>query len=128
MGIRLLSVLCLTLTVALGQQSDRLIVSAEPKDHAAEAVERDDISVEVNKKPARLAWWTPLAGDQAQLQLYIVIDESDDTTLGVQFGDLKNFINSQPATTQHRLDSSTSAGALASELDRPAAPSQSSSR
>lgn len=100
MGIRLLSIVCLTLSAAHGQQLGRLIVSAEPTDHQAAAVERDDVSVEVNRKPTRVASWVPLAGDRAQLQLYIVIDDSDNTKLGVQFGDLKNFINSQPTTSQ----------------------------
>ena len=100
MGIRILGVVCLTVTAALGQQAGRLVVSAEPNDHQAVAVERDDVSVEVNRKAARVDSWTALTGDQAQLQLYIVIDDANGTSLGLQFGDLKNFINSQPATTQ----------------------------
>jgi hypothetical protein len=100
MGPSLFGVLFLTLTAALAQQSGRLIVSAEPNNRQATTVERDDVSVEVNQKPARVTSWIPLTGHQAQLQLYIVIDDADSTTLGVQFGDLKNFINAQPPRTQ----------------------------
>lgn len=89
-----------TASAALGQQTGSLIVSAEAKDHQSPALQRDDISAEVDHKPARVASWTPLTGDQAALQLYIVIDDATSTKLGVQFNDLKNFINSQPATTQ----------------------------
>jgi len=100
MCIRFLSVVCLTVTAALGQLTGRLIVSAEGKDHQTPEVERDDVRVEVNRRAVRVTSWTRLAGDQAGLQLYIVIDDADSTELGVQFGDLKNFINEQPATTQ----------------------------
>jgi hypothetical protein len=100
MGVRFLTFLCLATTTAIGQQSGRLIVSAEWKDHQRPLLERDDISVEVNKNPGRVVSWTPLVGDQAQLQLYIVIDDADSTNLGLQFGDLKRFINAQPARTQ----------------------------
>jgi hypothetical protein len=85
---------------ALGQQAGRLIVTAEPKDHELPALQRDDISVDVDSKPARVTSWTPLTGDHAQLQLYIVIDDADSTKLSLQFGDLKHFIASQPASTQ----------------------------
>lgn len=100
MRMRLIALVCIVTAAALGQQRGSLIVSAEAKDHQSPVLQRDDISAEVDHKPARVASWTPLTGDQAALQLYIVIDDADSTTLGVQFNDLKNFINSQPATTQ----------------------------
>lgn len=101
MRMRLITLVCIgTASAALGQQRGGLIVSAEPKDHQSPVLQRDDISAEVDHKPARVASWIPLTGDQAALQLYIVIDDADSTKLGVQFNDLKNFINSQPATTQ----------------------------
>ncbi|HEY2016811.1 MAG TPA: hypothetical protein VGH38_25075 [Bryobacteraceae bacterium] len=61
---------------------------------------KDDFSVELNKKTARTEKWIPLRGDQANLELYIVIDDAADTDLGNQFNGLKGFINAQPATTQ----------------------------
>ncbi len=100
MGVRFLTVLCLATTTAIGQQSGHVIVSAEGKDHQVPLLERDYISVEVNREPGRVVSWTPLVGNQAQLQLYIVIDDADSTKLGSQFGDLKSFINAQPASTQ----------------------------
>lgn len=101
---RFLTMLCIAAAVGpiqtKAQQSSRLIVTAEPTAHTLPVLERDDISVEVDHKPARVLAWSPLAGNQAPLQLYIVIDDADSTSLALQFGDLKNFINSQPASTQ----------------------------
>ena len=101
MCIRLLTILCIAAMTVLGQESGRLIVTAEPKDnHPLPVLERDDITAEVANKPGQVVSWTPLTGAQAGLQLYIVIDDADSTTIGNQFGDLKKFINSQPGTTQ----------------------------
>lgn len=101
MCTRLLGLICVTAVTVLGQQSGRMIVTAEPKDnHPLPVLERDDISVQVANKPAQVVSWTPFTGAHAGLQLYIVIDDADSATIGTQFGDLKNFINSQPPTTQ----------------------------
>jgi hypothetical protein len=83
---------------AFGQH---LIVTAEGRHGAAPPeLASDDVSVEVNKKPARLEKWIPLRGDQANLELYIVIDDGEDSDLGLQFGSLKTFVNGQPGTTR----------------------------
>lgn len=83
---------------AFGQH---LIVTAEGRHGSVPPeLQKDDISVEVNKHPARLEQWIPLRGDQANLELYIVIDDSEDSDLGLQFGSLKDFINEQPVTTR----------------------------
>jgi hypothetical protein len=83
---------------AFGQH---LIVTAEGR-HGSAPPEllKDDISAEVNKHPARVEQWVPLRGDQASLELYIVIDDGEDSELGIQFGSLKDFINEQPVTTR----------------------------
>jgi hypothetical protein len=83
---------------AFGQN---LIVTAEGH-HGQAPVEvtRDDVTIEVNKHPARIAAWVPLRGDQAALDLYIAIDDGENPDLGVQLRSLKAFINEQPATTR----------------------------
>lgn len=83
---------------AFGQN---LVVTA--KGHAGTPppeVMRDDVSVEVNKRPARVQNWVPLRGDRANLDLYIVIDDGEDTGLSLQYASLKEFINGQPPTTR----------------------------
>jgi hypothetical protein len=80
-----------------------LIVTAEGHHgQAPPEVIKDEVSVEVDKRPARVKEWVPLRGDEAEaaLELYIVIDDGEDTDLGNQFGALKAFINGQPATTR----------------------------
>ena len=83
---------------AFGQQ---VIVTAEGH-HGSGPPEamKDDISVEVNKRPAQVEKWIPLRGDHAGLELYIVIDEGEDTQLGSQFKSLKDFIHGQPGTAR----------------------------
>lgn len=101
MYLRIFGFICLTACAGFAQQTGRLIVTAEPKDnHPLPALQQDDISVQVDKKPARVLSWTPLTGDAAALQLFIVLDDSDSTNVSLQFGDLKNFINAQSASTQ----------------------------
>lgn len=41
----------------------------------------------------------PARGQQAGLDLFILIDDAADTSLGSQYGDLLAFINAQPAST-----------------------------
>ena len=83
---------------AFGQQ---LVVTAEGH-HGAAPPEllKDDITVEVDKRPASVKEWVPLRGENAKLDLYIVIDDGEDTDLGLQFKSLKSFIEEQPETTR----------------------------
>jgi len=85
-------------TSAVGQH---LIVTAEGRhENAPPEVTKDDVSAEVNKRPVRVEKWIPLRGDQADLELYIVIDDGEDSDLGTQFNSLKSFIRGQPETTR----------------------------
>jgi hypothetical protein len=43
--------------------------------------------------------WIPARGDQAGLQLAILIDDTSDTRLGSHLDEIRSFITSQPATT-----------------------------
>jgi hypothetical protein len=87
--------------VSGGAFGQHLIVTAEGR-HGAVAAEvvKDNVSVEMNKKPVRVEKWIPLRGDEANLELYIVIDDGEDSDLGSQFGSLKAFVNGQPETTR----------------------------
>ncbi len=64
------------------------------------AVSSDAVSVELNRHSAAIESWVPLRGDQANLELYIVIDDGADTDLALQFDSLKHFVREQPATTK----------------------------
>ena len=87
--------------VSAGAFGQHLIITAEGRHGAVPPeVVKDEVSVEVNKKPVRIEKWIPLRDDQANLELYIVIDDGEDSDLGIQFGSLKAFVNGQPATTR----------------------------
>jgi len=87
--------------ISAGAFGQHLIVTAEGRRGAVPPeVVKDSVSVEVNKRPARVENWIPLRGDQANLELYIVIDDGEDSDLGTQFGSLKAFVNEQPGTTR----------------------------
>jgi hypothetical protein len=89
------------LFVCLSSFAQQLVVTAEGHHGAAPGVvTRDDISAEMDGKPAKITGWTHLAGDQAALELYIVIDDGTDTDLGLQFGALKDFIHGLPPGVQ----------------------------
>jgi len=89
------------LAFSAGASAQHLIVTAEGHHgQAPPEVIKDEVSVEVDKRPARVKDWVPLRGDEAALELYIVIDDGEDTDLGNQFGTLKAFINGQPETTR----------------------------
>jgi hypothetical protein len=95
------TIVCAFFAVSAAAFGQNLIVTAEGRHgQAPPDVTRDDVSAEVNKHPARIATWVPLRGDQAALDLYIAIDDGENTDLGTQFGSLKAFINGQPGTTR----------------------------
>src|ERR1700747_318205 len=48
---------------------------------------------------AKVTDWLPLQGEHAGLELFILIDDASNTSLGSQLEDIRQFINSQPATT-----------------------------
>ena len=83
------------------------------------------VSTRVSRTPRpasrspRVLSWTPLSGDQAHLQLYIVIGDADDTTLSLEFGDLKDFINAR-LFNEREVD--RTAWALPSSVDPVAGP------
>lgn len=81
--------------------AQNLVVTAEGRHGAAPPeVTKDEVSVQLNRGLARVESWTPLRGDNAALQLYIAIDDGEDTDLSIQFGSLKKLIREQPASTQ----------------------------
>lgn len=78
----------------------RMTVTATPlNDKAMPELSRDDVMVKQGKDRLKVTDWTPARGDQAGLDLFILIDEACDSSLGSQLGDLRAFIAAQPSTT-----------------------------
>lgn len=64
------------------------------------AVDRQDVMVYEGKTRDSVTGWTPAKGENAGLELFILLDDSADATLATQFGDISKFINSQAPTTK----------------------------
>lgn len=81
----------------------QMVVTVIPKqgNTAPATLGADDLSVQIGKTQARVLGTEPLTGDMANMQLFILIDDSvRASTLGLQIGDLKSFISSLPPATQ----------------------------
>ena len=78
-----------------------MIVSVEAK-HGKEvpSISREDVVVSQEGNRAEVKDWVPLQADPAGVELFVFIDDSTDTTLGLQLDDLRKFITSQQAATK----------------------------
>jgi hypothetical protein len=78
-----------------------MVVTVEPlreSDNTVGALSREDVKVSQGKNRLQVTDWIPARGDQAGLQLFILMDDTSDTSIGGQLDDLRAFINAQPAT------------------------------
>ncbi len=70
-----------------------------PSDKRMPDLNQQDIAVTQGKQRLQVTEWVPAQGDHAGLELFILIDDSSNPTLGIHLDDLKSFINAQPSTT-----------------------------
>jgi hypothetical protein len=77
-----------------------MIVSVEAK-HGNEVptVHKQDVRVMHDKDRLQVTDWTPCESTGAGLQLFLLVDETINTDVGLQFNDLKKFIENQPSST-----------------------------
>jgi len=77
-----------------------VVVTVEPR-HGSNVpvINREDVMVYQGHDRAKVTDWLPLQGEHAGLQLFILIDDADSTSLGSQLEDMRQFINAQPSTT-----------------------------
>ena len=75
-------------------------VSVEAK-HGKEVptIYKEDVRVFHDKDRLLVIDWIPFGGDQAGLELFIVVDDSSSTDVGLQLDDLRKFMHAQPAAT-----------------------------
>jgi hypothetical protein len=59
----------------------------------------ENVKVQQGKTSLKVDHLIPARGDNAGLQLFILIDDTCDTSIGNSLNDLRDFINAQPATT-----------------------------
>jgi hypothetical protein len=60
---------------------------------------REDVVVKQGKNRLNVTEWTPAQGDRAGLELFILIDDTAEARLSLQYDDLRSFIKDQPAST-----------------------------
>lgn len=75
------------------------ITATVPSDKRMPNLDQQDIAVTQGKERLKVTEWVPAQGDRAGLELFILIDDSSNPTLGMHIDDLKTFINAQPSTT-----------------------------
>jgi len=62
-------------------------------------IKREDVIVRQGKDRLQVTGWTPVGGDRGRLDLFVLIDDAADPSLGSQFNDLREFITALPSTT-----------------------------
>lgn len=78
----------------------RLVVTVEAiRGKEVPAVSKEDVLVFQRGKRLRVLQWVPCQGEQAGLELFVLIDDVSETSLGSQFEDIRTFLLKQPATT-----------------------------
>jgi hypothetical protein len=63
------------------------------------AIEKEDVFVKKGNDRLRVTNWVPATGENAGLELFILIDDASISSLGLHLEELRAFINSQPSTT-----------------------------
>lgn len=58
------------------------------------------VKVQLNKKDVKVTQLVPARGDAGTLQLFVLIDDTLDTSIGNHLQELKDFIKAQPSSTQ----------------------------
>lgn len=59
----------------------------------------NDLLVTQNHQPLKITGLTPLRGDRAGLELFILVDNCSSCEVGSKFDELRRFITAQPSTT-----------------------------
>lgn len=85
---------------ATGGVPAHLVVTAEPH-HGNEVptINREDVMVYERKERDPVAEWIPAQGEHAALELFILLDDGSNASLGPQLQDLRRFIEAQPPST-----------------------------
>jgi hypothetical protein len=75
------------------------VTAGVPSDKRMSELKKEDIAVIQGKERLKVTEWVTAQGDRAGLDLFILIDDASNPTVGMHLDDLKSFINAQPSTT-----------------------------
>jgi len=84
--------------------------SAQRDDAELPPLKREDIKVKQGKTFLNVTQLTPAQGENAALQLMILIDDTLNTSVGSSLKDLKDFISAQPPSTVIAIGYMSNAG------------------
>ena len=94
------SLVAQTTPAAMGTTA-HLVVSVEAR-HGSNVptIERDDVMVYEGHERDQVTDWVPAQGEHAGLELFVLLDDASNISLGSQLEDIRQFIVAQPASTQ----------------------------
>jgi len=79
----------------------RMLVTVEaPHGSNPPVINREDVIVHQGHDRAKVVDWVPAQADHADLELFLLIDDSSSSSLGTQLEDIRQFIHAQPATAR----------------------------
>jgi hypothetical protein len=85
---------------ATGTVPVRMTVTANVADgKRAPEIAQADVFVRKGKERLQVREWLPAKGDRAALELFVLIDDASDASLGSHLNELRAFIDAQPSTT-----------------------------
>jgi hypothetical protein len=98
---------CGTLTLAAQQAPEtsgvpvHMVVTVEAN-HGSDVpvIHREDVLVYQGHDRDAVTDWIPAQGDHAALEFFILLDDESGINLGSQLGDIRKFIDGQPASTK----------------------------
>lgn len=88
-------------TPAVNGVPAHIVVTVEPH-HGKDVpeVKLEDVMVYEGKERDPVTQWIPAQGEHAALELFILLDDGSNITLGPQLQDLRKFINAQPPSVK----------------------------
>jgi hypothetical protein len=63
-------------------------------------IAREDVMVYEGRDRDKVTGWVPLQGEHAGLELFVLLDDASNLSLGSQLEEVRQFISAQPATTK----------------------------
>ncbi|HSZ60165.1 MAG TPA: hypothetical protein VK828_00095 [Terriglobales bacterium] len=85
---------------ALGTVQVHLVITNEAaRGDDVPTLQQGDVKVKQGKNFLKVSQLIPAKGDNATLQLFVLIDDTLDSRIGTNLNDIRDFINAQPAST-----------------------------
>jgi hypothetical protein len=78
-----------------------MVVTVEPH-HGSDVptINREDVMVYEGKDRDTVTEWIPAQGEHADLELFVLLDDGSNSSLGSQLQDIRQFIDGQPASAK----------------------------